>query len=84
MYTSGQGIRTRGPRGERITDDSFLLLLHRGDEDQKFTLPGQPWASGYLLELDTAQPELPPGGHIDASAKIPLTARSVVLLRAQP
>jgi isoamylase len=84
MYLSGQAIRTRGPRGERITDDSFLLLLHRGDTDQKFTLPGRPWANGYVVEFDTSQPDLAQGAsQVEAGSKLQLTARSAVLLRAE-
>jgi isoamylase len=54
MYVDGRGIRTRGPQGERITDDSFLLVLHAGADDIDLVLPGQPWAEGYDLLLDTA------------------------------
>ncbi|MDQ1700620.1 MAG: isoamylase [Frankiaceae bacterium] len=82
MYLSGRGIRTRGPRGERIVDDSFLLLLHAGDGDATVRLPGPPWASAYTLELDTAQPQLSPGGHVDVSATLTMPPRSSVLLRA--
>src|SRR3954467_9118890 len=82
MYLNGRGIRTRGPRGERITDDSFLLLLHSGDEPCKFQLPGQPWASGYVVELDTAgSPDIE--GIALHAAPIELTARSLVLLRVR-
>src|SRR3954467_2069065 len=83
MYLNGRGIRTRGPRGERITDDSFLLLLHSGDEPCKFQLPGQPWASGYVVELDTAGPPTVEGIALHAPAPVELTARSLVLLRAR-
>jgi len=82
MYLSGRGIRTRGPRGERIIDDSFLLLLHAGDDTVEVKLPGPPWASSYAIELDTAQPQLAPGGHVDVSATVTLPPRSAVLLRA--
>jgi isoamylase len=83
MYLSGRGIRTRGPRGERIVDDSFLLLLHAGDDDVDCRLPGPPWATGYAVELDTAQPQLAAGGHIDVSAALSMPPRSALLLRAQ-
>jgi isoamylase len=83
MYLNGRGIRTRGPRGERITDDSFLLLLHSGDEPCKFHLPGQPWASGYVVELDTAGAPAIEGVALHAGAPVELTARSLVLLRVR-
>src|SRR5207248_9770531 len=54
MYLSGEGIRTRGPRGEQIVDDSFFLVLHATDAPAEFRLPGAPWGKSYDLLLDTA------------------------------
>ncbi len=82
MYLSGRGIRTRGPRGERIVDDSFLLVLHAGDDDVAVRLPGPPWASSYVVELDTAQPDVAAGGHVDVSATLTMPPRSALLLLA--
>src|SRR4051812_4536375 len=82
MYLSGRGIRTRGPRGERIVDDSFLLLLHAGAQDQTFVLPGPPWGDSYVVEVDTAHPALITRERTPAGVELPLTARSTVLLRA--
>jgi glycogen operon protein len=82
MYLNGEGIRTRGPRGERITDDSFLLLLHAGDEAEKFTLPGAPWAASYQVELDTSLSDVDAVREIKAGDELNLAARSLVLLRA--
>jgi isoamylase len=85
MYLDGEGIRQRGPRGERLTDESYLLVLHSGAEDATFTLPGPPWATGYQVVADTAYGDgLPPAG-TDRPASgldLPLAARSAVLLRA--
>jgi isoamylase len=83
MYLSGEGIRSRGARGERITDDSFLLLLHAGARPCDFALPGAPWASGYVVELDTAAPDADAQGSYDAGGRLALDARSFVLLRAR-
>jgi glycogen operon protein len=71
MYVDGRGIRTRGPQGEGITDDSFLLVLHAGAEDVDLVLPGPPWAESYELLVDTA-----------ASGDV-MTGRSVRLYRAR-
>jgi isoamylase len=82
MYLDGQGIRTRGPRGERVVDDSFLLLLHTGGEDTAVTLPGPPWADAYEVVVDTWAED----GRSDAAhkggARIDVSARSALLLRA--
>jgi glycogen operon protein len=82
MYLSGRGIRTRGPRGERIVDDSFLLLLHAGAQDQIFVLPGAPWGDRYVVEIDTSHPDVATRERVPAGLELPMAARSAVLLRA--
>ena len=85
MYLDGGGIRQRGPRGERLADDSYLVVLHAGAEDSTFTLPGPPWATGYEVVVDTAYPDGRPPAGTDRPAgglDVPLPARSAVLLRA--
>jgi glycogen operon protein len=80
MYLAGDGIRTRGSRGERWVDDSFLLLLNGSPYDLDFTVPGPPWASGYDAVLATALPM--PSATIATGTAVPLPSRSLVLLRA--
>jgi glycogen operon protein len=86
MYLDGQGIRVRGPRGERVVDDSFLLVLHTGPADVRFTLPDGPYASSYDVLLDTCAER--PGADPSRVGVLPGTelhvpGRSAVLLRAQ-
>ncbi len=82
MYLSGDGLRNRSRRGERIRDDSFLLVLHAGAAAAGFTLPGEPWASGWSVVLDTTL-DLPAESAAPAPGQpLPLTPRSAVLLRA--
>src|SRR5205823_7021136 len=47
IYLDGRGLRHRGSRGEVIVDDSYLLLMHSGDQPASFTLPDAPWADQY-------------------------------------
>jgi glycogen operon protein len=92
MYLSGTGIRTRGPRGEPIVDDSFLVLLHAGAEVVDFTLPGAPWASSYDVVLSTAEESdgrpasdrRRPALVVGAGKALPLEGRSFVVLRVMP
>jgi glycogen operon protein len=82
MYLDGRGLRHRSPRGETIVDDSFLLLLHSGDQDQVFTVPGAPWASSYEQVVDTtAVGGVASGSPVQGGADLPMRARSVLLLR---
>lgn len=80
MFLSGDGIRSRGSRGERVTDDSFLLWLHSGTESIEVALPGPPWATRYDLVIDTAQRDIP-DKHA-ARSRLTLVNRSCVLFRA--
>jgi glycogen operon protein len=82
MYLDGRGIRTRGPRGERVLDDSFLLLLHLGGEPAEVTLPGAPYACGWQVEVDTRSEDGHAPADHPAGAALALPARSALLLRA--
>src|ERR1700744_3191229 len=56
VFLNGRGISEPDRRGERIGDDSFLLLFNASEHDLDFTIPvrryGQRWSKG----LDTALP----------------------------
>ena len=82
MYLDGQGIRMRGPRGERVTDDSLLLVLHTGPDDRDVVLPGPPWATSYDVLLDTRDERPASGPTLAAGTALPVRGRSTVLLRA--
>jgi glycogen operon protein len=83
MYLDGRGLRHRDRRGELIVDESFLLLLHAGDDDRDFVVPGPPWADRYQPVVDTRRPGgAPDGPPIDAGTVLRLRARSVALLQA--
>jgi len=85
MYLDGRGLRHRGPRGEPVLDDSYLLVLHAGEQDCAFVLPGEPWAVSYRVVVDTSDEQDTPSGlaPYPAGLDLPVTARSVVLLRAR-
>jgi glycogen operon protein len=83
MYLDGQGIRMRGPRGERVADDSLLLVLHTGDEDAEVVLPGAPWARAYDVLLDTADERPAAGASLPVGTPLRMLARSAVVLRCR-
>jgi isoamylase len=77
VLLNGDAITEPGPRGEAITDQSFLLLFNAGDQPVSFTLPGPELAPGWEVVADTADPldQAPPvaagaSGHV-ASASEP-------------
>jgi isoamylase len=80
MYLDGQQIRGRDSRGQRVVDDSYLLWINAGPDPVEVTLPGWPWANGYLVVLDTEHPDAPESS---AGKTLNLVDHSVVLLRAE-
>jgi glycogen operon protein len=85
MYLDGRGLRHRDARGEVIVDDSYLLLLHAGDQSGTFTLPGKPWADEYEIVVDTTNPGGDPGegGKVAGGLDLPVAARTSMLLRVR-
>ena len=53
VYLNGEAITDRDRRGQRVSDDSFLLLFNGHDEPVEWTLPG-PWGGPWELVLDTS------------------------------
>ncbi len=81
MYLNGERLRQRGPRGEEITDDSYLLWLHAGQSHVDVELPAGVWADGYDVVFDTAAEDGDGDRRIPAGTSLRLVPRSVVLLR---
>jgi isoamylase len=82
VFLNGHAISEPGPRGERITDDSFLLMFNASPGDLEFLLPvnhGRQWR----VVVDTALSEpVPPGEGptMDGGERITLVGRSMTVL----
>ncbi|MFD8798002.1 glycogen debranching protein GlgX [Streptomyces atroolivaceus] len=83
LYLSGRDIPGRDARGEQITDDSFLAVLHADHRPCDFLLPGPPWAQEYELVLDTSVEDqsTTPGTLHRGGTTLTVPGRSVLLLR---
>ncbi|MFI8520456.1 glycogen debranching protein GlgX [Streptomyces sp. NPDC085481] len=83
LYLSGRDIPGRDARGEQVTDDSFLAVLHAGHRPVEYRLPGPPWAESYEKVVDTALEDQTgvPGTVHRGGGTITVAGRSVVLLR---
>ncbi|MEV0145642.1 MULTISPECIES: glycogen debranching protein GlgX [unclassified Nonomuraea] len=85
VYLNGEAITEPGTRGERIVDDSFLLLINAHHEDMTFTLPGEEFGPAWLPVLDTnhdtRQDEPFPDERWQPGALVAVTSRSIQVLR---
>lgn len=53
-WFDGNDVRGHGPEGQRLTDDSWLIVLHAGTDPIPTTLPGLPYGDRYTPVIDTA------------------------------
>ncbi|HVH22935.1 MAG TPA: hypothetical protein VNA11_10815 [Pseudonocardia sp.] len=58
IFLNGRGIPDRNAMGERIIDDSFLLLINAHHEPVMFALPPKSYGRGWEIVVDTADPLL--------------------------
>ena len=80
MFLNGEAITSPGPRGERVVDDSFLVLFNASSEPRKWTISGH-WGVTWQRVLDTALDGPDPDGDEPLRGDLILTDRSVVVLR---
>jgi len=80
VFLNGQAIPSPDRRGERIVDDSFLLLFHAGHEAVAFTTPEERFGVGWVVVVDTAD-DWREGEQLKAGEQFELAGRSVALLR---
>ena len=88
VFLNGEGIPEPNGQGQRIIDDSFLLLFNAHSEPVIFTLPGARCGLSWEVAIYTAEPpqlgeETP--STLQADATVSVAARSLLALRrAQP
>ncbi|MER7621558.1 glycogen debranching protein GlgX [Streptomyces sp. NPDC126503] len=83
VFLNGQAISEPGPQGERISDDSFLLMFNASAQELEFTVPdshGRYWRT----VVDTSDPEgMPPqeGPELSGGERVTLAPLSLTVLR---
>jgi len=83
IYLNGQGIPDRDQLGNRIVDDSFLLLINTGHQQQVFTVPDETYGQAWAVEVDTTDPLLAGARrrHPLPGARLRIPSRSMLVLR---
>ena len=54
VFLNGRAISEPDRRGERVQDDSFLLLFNASEEDLRFVIPPRRYGPRWCKVLDTA------------------------------
>jgi glycogen operon protein len=82
MFLNGEEIAAPDEKGQRILDESFVLLFNAHHEDVTFTLPNRRFGEHWSLVLSTTEPDAEPNSlEVDALEEIVVGGRSLVLLR---
>jgi isoamylase len=82
MFLNGEEIDAPDEKGQRILDESFLLLFNAHHEDVTFTLPNRRFGEHWSLVLSTTEPDAEPNSlEVDALEEIVVGGRSLLLLR---
>jgi isoamylase len=85
IYLNGEGIPDRNQLGERIVDDSFLLLVNAHHQQTTFTLPDESYGKVWQTVVDTFDPLLANTRrrHPRPGARLRVPARSMLVLRCR-
>jgi glycogen operon protein len=82
---AGDAIDERGPQGERIIDDTLLVIFNADERPVAFTLPNHDVAKRWEVVFDTVHPTFTAAhGEHDGGAAYRVAERSVVCLRRLP
>ena len=81
VFLNGSAIPEPDTRGQRIVDDSFLVLFNGHDDELRFTLPDEEYGGEWLIEIDTAAQEVDPDLVLTPGSAMVSQPRSVVVLR---
>jgi glycogen operon protein len=82
VFLNGDEIPGSDAKGERIIDDSFLLLFNAHSDDVEFTLPPESWGRRWTVELDTGDPlGTGTGETFDAGAEVGVCGRGLMILQ---
>ncbi|PRC45797.1 glycogen debranching enzyme, partial [Mycobacterium sp. ITM-2017-0098] len=82
VFLNGQGIPDLDPRGQRVTDDSFVMCFNAHHEPIDFTLPPKEFGTAWQPVIYTAEgavmeESLP----VAAGARLTVEARAVIVLQ---
>ena len=82
VYLNGNGIPDRDPRGQRVTDDSFMLCFNAHHEPIEFALPAAEFGTAWVPVIYTAAETDDDAEAHDAGGKVTVAARAVMVLQA--
>jgi glycogen operon protein len=80
VFLNGEAISEPDQRGERVRDDSFLLLFNASEQDLEFTVPAAPYGQAWEKVLDTVPEEAGNAAAVKPGDPLLVRSRSIQLL----
>ncbi len=82
VFLNGKGIHSVGPKGEKITDDSFYLIFNAFYASLMYVLPLDKFGNKWIKVLDTHENYLEETGEVyKAGDAVVVEGRSIVILK---
>ncbi|MBX6768466.1 MAG: glycogen debranching protein GlgX, partial [Actinomadura rubrobrunea] len=82
VFLNGDAITEPDPRGRRVRDDSFLLLINAHSEPVEFALPGPEYGERWEFTLDTADwRTVADRPTVKAHDRLDVPSRALIVLR---
>jgi glycogen operon protein len=82
VFMNGKAIPSRGPQGEAIVDNTFLLCFNAHYEPLRFCTPDASYGTRWRRVIDTADPDLAiPLDDLPPMSEVALESRSMMVLQ---
>jgi len=84
MFLNGHGIPDLDPRGQRVTDESFVMCFNAHHEPMDFILPSADFGAAWQPVVNTAAApaETAMAAAVKAGRRVRLESRSMLVLKA--
>jgi glycogen operon protein len=80
VFLNGEAIPSPDERGERVRDDTFLMLFNAHHEPLEFNMPAATWGARWLRSIDTAD-TFNEGESVEAGRATTVDSRSLAVYR---
>jgi len=82
VFLNGHGIKSVGPKGEQIIDDSFYIIFNAHHEALDFKLPSRKYGTNWVKVIDTSLSVISENLEtFNARESITAESRSILVLR---
>ncbi|ANE53160.1 glycogen debranching protein GlgX [Flavisolibacter tropicus] len=81
VFLNGRALRTVGPKGEHIVDDSFYIIFNASHLALSYTLPSERFGLSWQIILDTSEGFIADNKTYAPGENVQVNGHSIVLLR---